>query len=324
MKAIFLLLCVIWAVPLALAETKIQNPQSCFRGSFASHATWLEALSKNRRNFSAERFLQQFPESSFNQKKATLDCVDFTYQVDGLTIEGFYVKPKQATPGALPVVIFNRGGNAGFGKVVFGTKMALIAEIAAQGYLVIGSQYRGASPDFIANNGSDEFGGRDTNDVLALPALLAENPEADPTKIALLGWSRGVMQSYLVAKQLPEIKAIISIAGPSDARTALAERPAMERVYTARIPDYQQNKAAELSKRSVVDWLDKLPSRPILLIHGTADQQVNVEQSRVLSARLTERKHQHKLVIYQDDEHGLTKNQQPLLTEISDWLTAHM
>lgn len=324
MKAIFLLLCVIWAMPLALAETKIQNPQSCFRGSFASHATWLEALSKNRRNFSAERFLQQFPESSFNQKKATLDCVDFTYQVDGLTIEGFYVKPKQAIPGALPVVIFNRGGNARFGKVMFGTKMALIADIAAQGYLVIGSQYRGASSDAVANNGEDEFGGRDVNDVLALPALLAEIPEANPTKIALMGWSRGVMQSYLVAKQMPEIKTIISIAGNADVRDALKWRPSMERVYIARVPDYQQNKAAELSKRSVVDWLDKLPRRPTLLVHGSADEQVNVEQSRLLSALLTERQHQHKLVIYQNDDHGLSKNQQHLLAQISAWLTAHM
>lgn len=190
-------------------------------------------------------------------------------------------------------MIFNRGGNADFGYVQFGTKMALIAELAAQGYLVIGSQYRGASTRAIANNGKDEFGGSDVNDVLALPALLTEIPEADPTKIALLGLSRGVMQSYLVAKQLPDIKGIVSIAGPADMRTVLAERPAMERVYSARIPDYQQNKVAELSKRSVVDWLDQLPNRPILLIHGTADKQVNVEQSRLLSARLTKRQHPH-------------------------------
>lgn len=145
MKVIFLLLFAICVITPALAETKIQNPNSCFRGAFASHASWLEMLSKNRKDFSAERFLQQFPESVFDQKKASLDCVDFTYQVDGLTIEGFYVKPKHANPGALPVIIFNRGGNAGFGKVIFGTQMALISEIVAQGYLVIGSQYRGAS-----------------------------------------------------------------------------------------------------------------------------------------------------------------------------------
>lgn len=323
-QAILLLLFVICAIPPALAESKIQNPQSCFRGVFASHASWLEMLSNNGKDFSAERFLQQFPESVFEQKKATLDCVDFTYQVDGLTIEGFYVKPKQAILGALPVVIFNRGGNAGLGKVMFGTKMALIADIAAQGYLVIGSQYRGASARSIANNGNDEFGGRDVNDVLALPALLPEIPEADPTKIALLGWSRGVMQSYLVAKQLLEIRTIISIAGNADERDALKWRPAMERVYTARIPDYEQNKAAELSKRSVVDWLDKLPNRPILLIHGSADKQVNVAQSRLLSARLTERQHQHKLLIYQNDDHSLSKNQQRLLAQIRVWLTAHM
>ena len=131
------------------------------------------------------------------------------------------------------------------------------------------------------------------------------------------------MQSYLVAKRLSENRTIISIAGNADQREALQCRPAMERVYSARIPSYEQNKAAELSKRSVVDWLDKLPNRPILLIHGTADKQVNVEQSRLLSAKLTERQHPHKLVIYQNDDHSLSKNQQRLLAQISAWLNAH-
>lgn len=324
MKAIVTFLLFICSISPAIAETKISEPQSCFRGHFESHEKWLAVLKSNKKNFKADGFLRHFPESKFTERKSTLECVDFTYQVDGFTIEGYYLKPKNVGASKLPVVIYNRGGNAGFGYVLFGAKMDFIADIAAKGYVVIGSQYRGASARFIADNGNDEFGGNDVNDVLALVELLPEIPEADPSKVAMLGWSRGVMQSYLAAKQMPDVRTIISIAGNADVRKALEWRPAMENVYKTRVPDYEKNKAEELSKRSVVDWVDELPSSPVLLIHGTNDKQVNVEQSRALSGILTSKGHPHKLVIYENDNHRLAKNRENLLNEISQWLAKYM
>ncbi|MGQ8366349.1 alpha/beta hydrolase family protein [Glaciecola sp. 1036] len=151
------------------------------------------------------------------------------------------------------------------------------SEIASAGLVVIGSQYRGSRANNTPNNGKDEFGGDDVNDVLALQSILVEIPEADMSQISLVGWSRGVMQSYLVAKQMHNLKAIVSIAGNSDARKSLEWRSEMEKVYMARVPNYEANKVQELSKRSVVDWVDELGGTPILLIHGSGDKRVNVE-----------------------------------------------
>ncbi|QJR80173.1 S9 family peptidase [Alteromonas pelagimontana] len=307
------------------AANNILDSKSCFRGPFENHSNWLEMLKSHKVNFNEERFLNYFSESKFEERKSALECVDFKYRVDDLIIEGYYVKPKgTALAASLPVVIFNRGGNAGYGYVVFGEKMGFISDIAAGGYIVIGSQYRGASTKFIAENGRDEFGGKDVNDVLALVELLKEIPAADPSRIALVGWSRGVMQSYLVAKQLPKVKAIISIAGPSDARKLLERRPAMEKVFKARIPDFEKNRDEALSKRSVIDWADELPLSPLLLVHGTADRRVSVHQSKELARVLSAKQHPHKLVIYQNDNHALSNNRESLVNEVHAWLKEYL
>ena len=104
-----------------------------------------------------------------------------------------------------------------------------------------------------------------------------------------MSWSRRVIQSYLVAKKIPEIKAIVAITSLTDARKPLVWRPAMLKVYQAREPDFEKNKTAELSNRSIVDWLEQLPNSPIVQIHDTDDKQVHVEQYTYFAKLLAEK-----------------------------------
>jgi dipeptidyl aminopeptidase/acylaminoacyl peptidase len=235
------------------------------------------------------------------------------------------VKPSNSSTKKLPVVIYNRGGNAEFGYVKFGKKLQLISDIAMQGYLVIGSQSRGASARFVSSNGQDEFGGSDINDVIKLIELIKEIPDADTNNIGMVGWSRGAMQSYIASQSIPSLKTLIAIAGNSDAEKALNWRPKMERVYKARIPNFEKNRAFELASRSVIKWLDKIPATmPILLLHGDKDKRVNVEQSKSLAVQLVLRKHPHKLVIYPNDNHGLVRHRKEMTQEITSWLKNHL
>lgn len=306
----------------AFAETQMNEPKNCFRGPFETYERWASVLKKNKARFNEEAFKRFFPEEKFNQRKGDLDCTDFTYTSDDYNVEGFYLAPKAPTK-PLPIVIFNRGGNAGFGYVVFGTKMNLPAELASEGYIVLGSQYRGASRR-VKNNGKDEFGGADVNDVLALIDIAKSLPHADTSRIALVGWSRGVMQSYLAAKQLTDVKAIVSVAGNADLKQAIAWRPEMEKVYAARMPDYDTKKEQLLSERSVINWIDQLPPAPILMLHGTADSRVNVEQSRLLASALNAANHTNKLVTFEGDNHGLTLHRTAAFSEIKAWLKQYL
>ena len=133
------------------------------------------------------------------------------------------------------------------------------------------------------------------------------------------------MQSYLAAQNIPSLKAIASIAGNSDLEKVLPWRPVMEKVYKRSIPGYAENKKSELAKRSVVNWLDKLPQGvPILLLHGDKDKRVNVQQSIDLAAKLKTVGHPHKLIVYPNDKHGLIKYRKALIEELIVWFKKHL
>ncbi|REL28147.1 S9 family peptidase [Thalassotalea euphylliae] len=315
------------------ANAAITQSKDCFRGPFASYQQWIDMLSA-KKNFDLTKFQLDFPQERYDRNKATLDCKSFLYQVDDLNIEGYYLAPKNSSK-PLPVVVFNRGGNGPYGYVTFGKKMKLIADIAAQGYLVIGSQYRGSSSGRIKNNGWDEFGGADVQDVIELIDIASTLPNANAEKIALVGWSRGVMQSYLVAKaiaanrsnthDLPNISAIVAISGVTDENKALAWRPQMEKMYHKRVPNFEENRAQVLTSRSASKWVEKLPKETAyLLLHGENDKRVNVEQSIDFQQQLDKHGLTNKLVVYPQGNHALAKHRKEMTGEVSSWLATYL
>ena len=195
--------------------------------------------------------------------------------------------------------------------------------IAEQGFVIIGSQYRGT---FSKNKAvDDEFGGKDVDDVMALIKLIPSIAGADENRVGMLGASRGGMQTYLTLKQTDKVKAVAVIAGVSDLVIGVEERPVMAKVHQKRIPNYAQNKQAELEKRSVLYWLDKIPQDvPILLLHGMSDERVSVEQSITLAEALEKADIPHNLVLYPGDNHGLVQNKAKATQEIVAWFNAYL
>ena len=302
----------------------IDNPKTCFSGPFSTYEYWMDYKNKKLSLFDEQRFAKWYPKERFDKIKNNIECIDFTYQVDGFTIAGFYLKPKQSIHKKLPVIIYNRGGNGNYGAAPFDTKVGKLAELAKQGFIVIGSQYRGSSLS-ILNNGKDEFGGADVRDVLALTQLLDEIPNTDSTRIGMYGWSRGGMQTYIAAQSLPNIKAIAVGAGVSNQELALKIRPKMENVLIKRVPNFKENRAEELEKRSVIKWTDKLPKKaPILLLHGDKDWRVNVEQSIQLAAALKKENHPHKLVVYPGGNHSLKRESKKVNQEVATWFKKYL
>jgi len=221
------------------------------------------------------------------------------------------------------VLIYNRGGNGNFGGVVFGSMMSNLFPIANEGFVIIGSQYRGT---FIKKSSvSDEFGGSDVNDVTALLDYIQNIEGADVQRIGMYGASRGGMQTHLALKQTSKIKAIATIAGATDLLKELDFRPAMEKVYANRIPDYDKNKVAELKRRSVLTWVDELSQNiPILLLHGEDDKRVSVNNSIELAEALTKHNIPHKLIVYPNDNHRLMKNKEKANKELISWFREYL
>ena len=312
-------------------DERVKDQKSCFTWIFNDYNSWRNGMEKKfkRKIKSVEKLNQaltlfdsRFGKEKFDFYQSNLSCSTFKYLVDGNTVNGYVIKPK-LSKGKLPVLIYNRGGNGNFGGVVFGSMMHNLFPIANEGFVIIGSQYRGT---FTKNSSAhDEFGGNDVNDVTALLDYIPSIEGADEQRIGMYGASRGGMQTHLAIKKVKNIKAIATIAGNSDLLKGLTYRPEMEKVFKHRIPDYEKNKVAELEKRSVLNWTKDLsPNVPILLLHGTNDKRVSVNHSIDLAASLKKNNIPHKLVLYPDDDHGLMRNKEKANKELVRWFREYL
>ncbi len=139
-----------------------------------------------------------------------VDMREITYLSDGLRIKGFVLAPKKE--GRYPVLMWNRGGcRENVGVLTRYGLARWVAPFADWGYVVVGSQYRGAP----GSEGKDEFGGADVNDVMNLLPLLEALPNADPSRIGMAGFSRGALMTYLALTKTDRIKAAMVASAPA-------------------------------------------------------------------------------------------------------------
>lgn len=289
---------------------------------FASFDEWVADLKSNNRSAQfADKFAQRMDADKTDRLLQNTESHWMEYQSDGLKISGVMAWPKNWQGGKLPVVIFNRGGN--FKHNVSRIQLTrLLLPIAEQGYLVLASNYRGSK----YSEGKDEFGGADVHDVLRLIEIAKTIPNANADKIALFGWSRGVMMSWQTMRQnKTDIDAVIMGAGVVEQESHVKRRPEMARLMAHMVPNFELNRAEELKKRSAIKWMDELNSEvPVLLLHGDKDWRVDVAQSQLAANRLEELNHPHELVIYPGGDHGLSKHKQDVEQRILSFLNSHL
>jgi len=243
-----------------------------------------------------------------------------TYLSDELKIKGYVVQP--STPSKYPAIIYCRGGNRDFGQLN-AFELFYMRQMAAWGYVVIGSQNRGCC----GSEGKDEFGGADIHDVLNLLPALTLIPNADTSRIGIYGWSRGGMMTYLALKFSNRFKAAVVGAGAANLyENITARKDSFEHyVYAQLIPDYYKNKDRELHKRSVVYWADSIcKTTALLLMHGSADWRVSPEESFEVVHKLYAAKHPVKFVFYPGGDHGLREYRKDTDDETRRWFDEYL
>ena len=243
------------------------------------------------------------------------------YVSDGLKVKAYLTYPDDNKKH--PAIIYNRGGNREFAKLTPKKMARLLARVASWGYVVVGSQYRGND----GGEGREEFGGADVNDVLNLIPLLESLPNVDTSKLAIYGRSRGGMMTYLSLMRTNRFKAAVVIAGATDLRSMNESRGnEMEAwVYSELLPDYWDYKDSLLTIRSTITRVDEIcKTTPILLLHGTADWRVQPEETLNLAIEFQKHKIPYRLMMFEGDDHGLTKYRMEQYAAIKSWLDKYL
>ena len=198
------------------------------------------------------------------------------------------------------VVIYLRGGKGSVG----GVRPVRLMQFANTTTTVIAPYYRGNR----ANNGKDEFGGRDLEDVRAVARYISSIYGDVPLHI--VGFSRGGIQGLLTYQDV-NAASYINYAGVSDIYEMYNERQDLRGMMKRLIGKPDQDVEAYNRRNGYMHI--RASSPPVLIIHGTKDKQVNIKHAEILKQRLEELDVMHDYLIYKDEGHVL----RPLIEQVA-------
>ncbi|MCK9910793.1 prolyl oligopeptidase family serine peptidase, partial [Microbacteriaceae bacterium K1510] len=178
--------------------------------------------------------------------------------------------------GALPALLYCRGGIRRVGPV----RPERISQMASLGHIVLAPHYRGNE----GGEGRDEFGGADRHDVFAAYELLRSLPIVRQDRISLYGFSRGGIMALLAAMHCRGVHAAVVWGGVSDLFLTYEERIDLRRMLKRIVGHPKKNREAYV-ERSPVYRMEDIGC-PVLIIHGTEDQNVSVEHAYRLAEAL--------------------------------------
>jgi dipeptidyl aminopeptidase/acylaminoacyl peptidase len=130
------------------------------------------------------------------------------------------------------------------------------------------------------------------------------------------------MEGLIALRRGLPARAAVWRGGLYDLESALADRPDLEEPWSALIPAWKTDRAAELARRSGALWADELHV-PMLLVHGRQDWRSALRDAEAFDAALEVAGVEHRLVIYDDDEHQLAFHRAAWLGAAVDWFNAH-
>lgn len=189
--------------------------------------------------------------------------------------------------------------------------------LAQKGYIVVcvdgrGTGFKGANFKKVTQK---ELGKFEVEDQIFVAKQLAKESFVDANRIGIWGWSFGGFMSSNALFQANDVfKTAIAVAPVTSWRF-------YDSVYTERFMTTPQENASGYDNNSPITHADKLKGN-FLLIHGTADDNVHVQNSMLLINKLVALNKNFDWLIYPDKNHGIYggKTREQLYTKMTDYI----
>jgi acetyl esterase/lipase len=225
-----------------------------------------------------------------------------TYKAsDGTEVPAYLTLPATGAAKGLPAIVMPHGGPSARDEWGFDW---LVQFYASRGYAVLQPNYRGSSgygEGWYRNNGFKSWRTA-IGDVNDAGRWLVSQGIADPSKLAIVGWSYGgyaALQSGALDPNL--FKAVVAVAPVTDLALLVQDQRkytnyTLTRDFVGTGPHVQDGSPAENAKKI---------KAPVLLFHGNLDRNVSVQQSRLMEDRLKSAGKKVELVLYPKLDHQL-------------------
>jgi dipeptidyl aminopeptidase/acylaminoacyl peptidase len=251
------------------------------------------------------------------RKLAAVKPVTVT-SADGTPVPAYLTLPVGKEGKNLPAVVLPHGGPSSRDEWGFDW---LAQFLAARGYAVLQPNYRGSAgfgDAWLMENGFKSWR-TSIGDITASAKWLSSQGIADPSRMAIVGWSYGgyaALQSAAVEPGL--FKAVAAIAPVTD--LAMLKREAEG--YTNRdiVADFIGS-GPHIEEGSPLRHASKIKA-PVLLVHGDMDQNVGVDESAKMESALRSAGTQVQFLRYKDLDHQLDDSaaRREMLTSIGTLL----
>jgi len=166
-----------------------------------------------------------------------------------------------------------------------------------------------------------------SRDLQAALDFLYSLKEVDKNHFCLLGFSGGAAVSVYTAAHDPRVSSVVTCACPADFRSLAQKETSLDTVERFRqigsIRDRNFPPSIEEWERgfetiSPINWIDKISPRPLLLVHGGADELIPLEHAHKLYQKAKESK---ELKIIPGAKHKM-RLEEAAMAFVLDWLKA--
>lgn len=189
--------------------------------------------------------------------------------------------------------------------------------LSQQGYIVVcvdgrGTGFKGS--DFKKTTYKD-LGNLEVEDQIDAAKVIAQYNYVDNSRIGIWGWSYGgFMSSNCILKGNDVFKMAIAVAPVTNWRF-------YDSIYTERFLQTPAENASGYDENSPINHVSKLKGK-YLLIHGTADDNVHVQNTMLMVEALVQANKQFDWAIYPDKNHGIYggKTRLQLYTKMTNFI----
>ena len=193
--------------------------------------------------------------------------------------------------------------------------------LAQQGYIVAcvdgrGTGFKGAAFKKVTQK---ELGKYEVEDQIDAAKVIGNYPYVDKTRIGIWGWSYGgFMASNCIMKGADVFKMAIAVAPVTNWRF-------YDSIYTERYMQTPQENASGYDENSPINHVNKLKGK-FLLIHGSGDDNVHVQNSMQMMEALIQANKQFDSQIYPDKNHGIYggKTRIQLFTKMTNFIKENL